>query len=122
MYEKEPEQAIEMLTATSEKMSEQLVREEFALFGELMVKHRDGFKISSAGPKALSHGGVVGGAIPKVEQVGFANKLMYKTIVENTGDHYKMIGGAQRRSSTGARKFERGISGIVDPSMAVDSF
>jgi dipeptidase len=116
IYDKEPERAMELLTAASEKMSEQLVREEFALFGELMVKHRDGFKISSTGPDAPSHGGPAGGVIPKVEQVGYSNKRWYKTIVDNTGDHYKMT------SSAGVRALERGISGTVSASMAADSF
>merc|ERR1711918_136153 len=96
-------------------MSEQLVREEFALFGELMVKYRDGLKVSSQGTDAPTHGGPAGGVVPKVEEVGYTQRW-YKTIVDSTGDHYKL---PTDRARAKLRTLRRGISGTINPDVAV---
>lgn len=89
LYKTNPAKAIELLTARDASRANQVVKDEFALFGQLMVTHRDGFHISSLGPHAPNHGGAQGGVVPKVEEVGYSTKW-YDRIVKDTGDHYKM--------------------------------
>mmetsp|Transcript_39325 Transcript_39325/g.124828 ORF Transcript_39325/g.124828 Transcript_39325/m.124828 type:complete len:602 (+) Transcript_39325:113-1918(+) len=89
MYEKEPAKAMEYLTDLAERRADEATKSEFQLFGELMVRSRDGFQISSQGPNAPDHGGHQGGIVPKVEEVGYSDSW-YARIVQDTKDHYKM--------------------------------
>jgi len=89
LHEKDPAKAIEYLTASAVARGDEVVKAEFALFGELMVKYRDGFKVSSQGSQAPDHGGEKGGVVPNVDEVGYSEKW-YARIVQETGDHYKM--------------------------------
>jgi len=92
LYKADPSKAIEYLTASAVHRGDDVVKAEFALFGELMVKYRDGFKISSQGPNAPDHGGEKGGIVPKVDEVGYS-KEWYARIVKETGDHYRVSNG-----------------------------
>lgn len=108
IHKDQPEKAMEMLTSTSERLAEQLVKDEMALFGELMVKHRDGFRIS-ARKNAPDHGGRMGGIVPVVEEVGYSQSW-YGRIVTETGDHYKLPDSLSRSK---LRALSRGVSGVV---------
>eukprot|EP00415_Alexandrium_ostenfeldii_P004226 UN4226 len=86
------------------------------MFGELMVKYRDGFRISSAGPGAPDHGGSEGGIVPKVEEIGYSAKW-YDRIVKDTGDHYKMTDDKTHPDLVASklRALNKGISGTWVP-------
>mmetsp|Transcript_99355 Transcript_99355/g.206961 ORF Transcript_99355/g.206961 Transcript_99355/m.206961 type:complete len:597 (-) Transcript_99355:96-1886(-) len=87
-YKTNPEKAMRWLTASDEVRADKLVRDEFALFGELMVQHRDGFNITSMGASAPDHGGFQGGIVPQVDEDGYSAKW-YEQIAKDTGDRYK---------------------------------
>eukprot|EP00928_Gymnodinium_smaydae_P089633 TRINITY_DN73563_c0_g1_i1.p1 TRINITY_DN73563_c0_g1~~TRINITY_DN73563_c0_g1_i1.p1 ORF type:complete len:608 (+),score=81.23 TRINITY_DN73563_c0_g1_i1:40-1824(+) len=88
-FSSDPAKAVEYLTASDVARAERVAKDEFDLFGDLMVKYRDGFHISSQGSHAPDHGGSQGGVVPNVEEVGYQTSW-YDRIVEDTGDHYKV--------------------------------
>lgn len=87
LYKHNPAKAIELLTAKSEARAEALVKDEWALFGKLMVKNRDGLQVTSAGPHAPDHGGASGGVVPAVKEIGYTDEWKAR-IIKDTGDHY----------------------------------
>jgi len=89
LYKKDPQKSMELLTNLDVARADRVVKEEFELFGRLMVTYRDGFRISLQAPAAPDHGGAQGGVVPKVEEVGYSAKW-YDRIVKDTGDHYKV--------------------------------
>eukprot|EP00933_Yihiella_yeosuensis_P005587 TRINITY_DN110138_c0_g1_i1.p1 TRINITY_DN110138_c0_g1~~TRINITY_DN110138_c0_g1_i1.p1 ORF type:complete len:589 (-),score=131.68 TRINITY_DN110138_c0_g1_i1:52-1818(-) len=90
LYKENPEKAVELLTDNDVARADKLTKDEFSLFGELMVTYRDGFRISSAGPNAPDHGGAAGGLVPKVEEPGYQPEW-YSRIIKETGDFYKVL-------------------------------
>uniref|UniRef100_A0A7S1L7R2 Dipeptidase n=1 Tax=Alexandrium catenella TaxID=2925 RepID=A0A7S1L7R2_ALECA len=116
LFKTSPATALEYLTSAAEARADNVTRAEFALFGELMVKYRDGFRISSAGPGAPDHGGSEGGIVPKVEEIGYSAKW-YDRIVKDTGDHYKMTDDKTHPDlvASKVRALNKGISGTWVP-------
>jgi len=122
LYRDSPAKALEYLTSVAEARAESVVKGEFALFGELMVRYRDGFRISSQGPGAPDHGGAQGGVVPKVEEVGYTTKW-YARIVKDTGDHYKMTDDKTHPDLEAAklRALNRGVTGTWSPEASAPS-
>lgn len=89
LYKDSPTAAIEFLTTAAETRAEKVVKDEWALFGELMVKNRDGLQVSSAGPNAPNHGGYWGGVVPDVKELGYTEEWRAR-IVKDDGDHLRM--------------------------------
>jgi len=119
IYQNDPAKAMEYLTSQAEALAERVTKAEFALFGELMVKYRDGFRVSSQGPDAPNHGGAQGGVVPKVEEVGDSAKW-YERIVRDTGDHYKMPEDETHPGLTASklRALNKGVAGTWLPEAA----
>ncbi|CAK9001110.1 unnamed protein product [Durusdinium trenchii] len=116
LYKKDPAKAIELLTARDVARAERVVEEEFALFGDLMVGYRDGFRISSQGPEAPDHGGQQGGVVPKVEEVGYS-ETWYDRIVKDTGEHYKIPSSSQLDRAK-LRTLSKGVAMGMDTGSA----
>lgn len=121
LYQENPAKAMEYLTTVDVARAENVVKDEFALFAELMVKYRDGFRISSLGPNAPDHGGKQGGVIPKVEEVGYPESW-YKRIVGDAGDHYKMTDSHTHPDllASKLRAINKGNVGMVMADKAAD--
>lgn len=123
LYQTDPAKALDYLTASDVARADKLVKDEFALFGELMVTYRDGFHISSPGPNPPDHGGAQGGLVPKVEEVGYDHSW-YARIVHDTGDHYKVAQSLDPElERSKIRAINKGISGTWQPKgeRAVDA-
>lgn len=89
LWERDPAAAVEHLTKWDVDRAEKVTKDEMALFGELMVKYRDGFKITDGGPNAPNHGGIMGGVVPNVAEVGYSAQWEER-IIKDTGKHYLM--------------------------------
>eukprot|EP00437_Effrenium_voratum_P023432 CAMPEP_0181403726 /NCGR_PEP_ID=MMETSP1110-20121109/3865_1 /TAXON_ID=174948 /ORGANISM="Symbiodinium sp., Strain CCMP421" /LENGTH=212 /DNA_ID=CAMNT_0023526037 /DNA_START=23 /DNA_END=661 /DNA_ORIENTATION=+ len=115
LYKKSPEKAIEFMTNRDVARANKLVTDIFALFGQLMVTYRDGFRISSLGPDAPDHGGAQGGVVPKVEEVGYSADW-YDRIAKDTGDHYKVPASMTSLDRVKLRALNKGVQGVWQPT------
>jgi len=113
VYSSDPTMAIKYLTDVDCARADKVAQDEFALFGELMVTYRDGFKISSQGPDAPDHGGKQGGVVPHVEEPGY-QASWYDRIVKDTGLRYKVPQMAS--SSLEQNKLRALKKGVSEPS------
>ena len=52
LYAQDPAAALELLTSLAEARAERVVKDEFALFGELMVKYRGRARLASRLPSS----------------------------------------------------------------------
>jgi dipeptidase len=89
LYASDPAAAVEFLTATAEARADKVVKDEWALFGQLMVQNRDGLVVSSLGPNAPTHGGLWGGVVPDTKEPGYSDAWKAR-IVADDGDHLLM--------------------------------
>lgn len=96
LYQDDPAALAAYLTKADIERADEIVKTEWALFGQLMVKYRDGFRISSLGPHAPDHGGAQGGIMPKVEEIGYSDEWLGR-IVQDAGEHYELLGGSEGR-------------------------
>lgn len=122
LFKESPDRAAEYLTIVDGERATKIVKDEFSLFGQLMVTYRDGFHISSAGPNAPNHGGAQGGVVAAVQEVGYSDSW-YARIVADTGDHYKMTDPHTHPDllSSKLRALNKGSAGVWIPSSATMS-
>lgn len=113
VYKVDPNAAMIYLTEKDGEAVAELVKDEFALFKELMVKYRDGVSITSFGPGAPDHGGSQGGVVPSVGDLPYASEW-YGRIVKETGDHYKVKDGSNQLELQKLRVLSKGITSSLD--------
>jgi hypothetical protein len=95
LFNSEPAEAIEYLTTFSNDIGDQLLKDWFALFGQLFVKYRDGY-ITTAAPEVP----VCGCSTSSVKY----QDEWYNRIAEDTGDLY-LVPEGDTSSTTASRAY-----------------